>query len=148
MLRPAAYHQNLLPGALAGELAVPYSLDAPFSNVDLGDVALVAATVLCEPGHEGEAYDLAGPETLSVREMAARASEVLGRTVAAVETDRGAWETGPGAALPDAARQDLLAMFESYDREGLVGGSAWLWALLGHLPTTWAEAVAAVRNTL
>ena len=148
VLRPAAYHQNLLPGALAGELAVPYSLDAPFSNVDLGDVALVAATVLCEPGHEGEAYDLAGPETLSVREMAARASEVLGRTVAAVETDRGAWETGPGAALPDAARQDLLAMFESYDREGLVGGSAWLWALLGHLPTTWAEAVAAVRNTL
>lgn len=147
VLRPAAYHQNLLPGALAGELAVPYSLDAPFSNVDLGDVALVAATVLCEPGHEGEAYDLAGPETLSVREMAARASEVLGRTVAAVETDRGAWETGPGAALPDAARQDLLAMFESYDREGLVGGSAWLWALLGHLPTTWADAVAAARNT-
>ena len=82
-----------------------------------------------------------------MREMAARASEVLGRPVAAVETDRGAWEKGPGAALPDTARQDLLAMFESYDREGLVGGSAWLWALLGQLPTTWAEAVSAARNT-
>lgn len=148
VLRPAAYHQNLVPAALAGELAVPYALDSPFSNIDLGDVAAVAATVLSEPGHEGQVYALAGPEALTVREMAARASEVLGRTVAAVETDRGAWETGPGAALPDAARQDLLAMFESYDREGLVGGSAWLWALLGHLPTTWAEAVAAVRNTL
>lgn len=147
VLRPAAYHQNLVPAALVGEIAVPYSLDSPFTNVDLGDVALVAATVLSEPGHEGQVYDLAGPEALTVREMAARASEVLGRSVAAVETDRGAWETGPGAALPDTTREDLLAMFESYDREGLVGGSAWLWALLGHLPTTWAEAVAAARNT-
>ena len=147
VLRPAAYHQNLVPAALVGEIAVPYSLDSPFTNVDLSDVALVAATVLSEPGHEGQVYDLAGPEALTVREMAARASEVLGRPVAAVETDRGVWEAGPGAALPDTARQDLLAMFESYDREGLVGGSAWLWALLGHLPTTWAEAVAAARNT-
>ncbi|WP_141777623.1 NmrA family NAD(P)-binding protein [Phycicoccus sp. SLBN-51] len=144
VLRPAAYHQNLLPAALAGELAVPYSLDAPFSNVDLDDVAQVAVTVLTEPGHEGEAYDLAGPEVLSVRQMASQASEVLGRRVTAVKTDRRAWEEGPGAALPEGARRDLLAMFESYDRGGLVGGSAWLW---GRLPTTWAEAVAAARNT-
>jgi len=147
VLRPAAYHQNLLPAALEGELAVPYSVDAPFSNVDLADVALVAATVLAEHGHEGETYDLAGPEVLSVREMAAQASEALGRRVTAVETDRSAWQEGPGAALPEGARRDLLAMFESYDRVGLVGGSAWLWARLGHLPTTWAEAVAAARNT-
>ena len=148
VLRPAAYHQNLLPAALVGELAVPYSIDAPFSNVDLGDVARVAATVLAEPGHGGEVYELAGPEVLTVRQMAAQASEVLGRPVAAVETDRRAWERGPGAALPQGARHDLLAMFGSYDRVGLVGGSAWLWARLDHLPTTWAEAVAAARNTL
>jgi len=147
VLRPAAYHQNLLPAALAGELAVPYSLDAPFTNVDLADVALVAATVLAEPGHEGQVYDLAGPETLSVREMAARAGDVLGRPVAAVETSRADWLGGPGARLPATARHDLLAMFESYDRGGLVGGSAWLWALLGHRPTTWAQAAAAARNT-
>lgn len=146
VLRPAAYHQNLLPSALAGELAVPYSLDAPFSNVDLGDVARVAVTVLADPGHEGEVYDLAGPEVLSVRQMAAQASEVLGRRVTAVQTDRREWEDGPGAALPESARRDLLAMFESYDRGGLVGGAAWLWARLAHLPTTWAEAVAAARN--
>jgi uncharacterized protein YbjT (DUF2867 family) len=147
VLRPAAYHQNLLPAALDGELAVPYSVDAPFSNVDLADVALVAATVLADAGHEDETYDLAGPEVLSVREMASQASEVLGRRVTAVETDRLAWHQGPGSALPETARRDLLAMFESYDRSGLVGGSAWLWARLGHLPTTWAEAVAAARNT-
>jgi uncharacterized protein YbjT (DUF2867 family) len=146
VLRPAAYHQNLLPAALSGTISVPYSLDTPFTNVDLADVAQVAATVLAEAGHEGQTYDLAGPEALSVRQMAARAGEVLDRPVAAVETDRAAWESGPGAALPDTARNDLLAMFEAYDREGLAGSSAWLWALLGRLPTTWAQAVVAARN--
>lgn len=147
VLRPAAYHQNLVPAALAGEIAVPYSLDSPFTNVDLGDVARVAATVLAEDGHEGAVYDLAGPEVLTVREMAAEASRALGRPVTARQVSREGWLAGPGAALPESARADLLAMFASYDREGLVGGSAWLWALLGHLPTTWAQAVAAARNT-
>lgn len=147
VLRPAAYHQNLVPAALVGEIAVPYSLDSPFTNVDLGDVARVAATVLAEDGHEGAVYDLAGPEVLTVREMAAEASRALGRPVTAQQVSREGWLAGPGAALPESARADLLAMFASYDREGLVGGSAWLWALLGHLPTTWAQAVAAARNT-
>ncbi len=53
VLRPAAYHQNLVDAARAGRLTVPYSLDAPFTNVDLDDVAEVAATVLTRPGHEG-----------------------------------------------------------------------------------------------
>jgi uncharacterized protein YbjT (DUF2867 family) len=143
ILRPAAYLQNLVPAALAGELSVPYSLDSPFTNVDLGDVAEVAATVLAEEGHEGRDYDLAGPETLSVREMAAQASEVLGRSVAAREIPRAEWEQGPGATLADTGRRDLLAMFTAYDRAGLVGSSAWLWALLGRGPTTWAQAVRA-----
>ncbi|MDF2093887.1 NmrA family NAD(P)-binding protein [Knoellia sp. 3-2P3] len=147
VLRPAAYHQNLLPAALSGSISVPYSLDSPFSNVDLGDVAAVAATVLSEAGHERQTYDLAGPEVLSVREMAAQASEVLGRPVTAAQTPRGDWLAGPGTGLPEDARRDLLAMFSTYDREGLVGGNAWLWALLGHRPTTWAEAMEAARNT-
>ena len=32
VLRPAAYHQNLLDAARSGRVAVPYSLDAPFTN--------------------------------------------------------------------------------------------------------------------
>ena len=143
ILRPAAYHQNLVPAALAGEISVPYSLDAPFTNVDLGDVAAAAATVLHEPGHEGGVYDLAGPEQLTVREMAAQATAVLGHPVEARETSRQVWEAQVGAGLPDGARGDLLAMFDAYDRAGLVGGSAWLWALLGHRPTTWEDALRA-----
>jgi uncharacterized protein YbjT (DUF2867 family) len=143
VLRPAAYHQNLVPAALAGEISVPYSLEAPFTNVDLGDVATVAATVLHEPGHEGAVYDLAGAEQLTVREMAAQATSVLGREVTAREISRQAWDEEVGSRLPEGARRDLLAMFDAYDRAGLVGGSAWLWALLGDRPTTWADALRA-----
>ena len=139
VLRPAAYHQNLVPAALAGRLAVPYSLDATFTNVDLDDVAAVAARVLTEAGHEGATYDLAGGETLSVWDMAALATDVLGSRVFAERVPLIDWEAGAGAGMGEQARGDLLAMFRAYDESGLVGDSAPLRELLGRRPTTWTE---------
>lgn len=139
VLRPAAYHQNLVDAALAGRMAVPYSLDSPFTNVDLEEVAEVAARVLTEDGHEGATHDLAGPERLSVRAMAEVAAEVLGRPVEAVTVPLQEWAEGAGAALPPQAREDLSAMFRTYDREGLVGSSATLHRLLGRVPHTWSD---------
>lgn len=138
VLQPAAYLQNLLPAALEGRIAVPYSLDAPFTFVDLEDVAQVAATVLTEPGHERATYELAGDLT-SVRGLAAQASAVLGHPVQALATDPAEWAAGPGRDLPAPAREDLLAMFAAYDRRGLAGNATVLTHLLGHRPTTWAE---------
>ena len=63
-LQPCAYAQNLTAGLSAaldaGRLEVPYRIDAPFTLVDLDDVAEVAATVLTEPGHEAASYELWG----------------------------------------------------------------------------------------
>ena len=142
VLRPAAYHQNLVDAAHAGRLAVPYSLDTPFTNVDLDDVAEVAATVLTRPGHEGVTHDLAGPEVLSVREQAHVAAHVLGHPVEALRVELAEWVAGPGASLTAQARDDLLAMFASYDRGGLVGEAAPLRRLLGREPRTWADVLA------
>jgi len=139
VLRPAAYHQNLVDAALTGRMVVPYSLDSPFTNVDLDDVAEVAVRVLCDDGHEGATLDLAGPEALSVREMAAQATAVLGRPVEAAALSRDTWTTGPGASLPAQARDDLLAMFRSYDRDGLVGDTSTLRGVLGREPRSWAD---------
>ena len=115
VLRPAAYHQNLLGAALAGRIAVPYDLDAPFTNVDLGDVAEVAAEALTGALPAGGTHELAGPETLSVRALAEVATDVLGRPVHAEQVTLEDWATGPAAALPDQARADLTAMFRAYD---------------------------------
>ena len=143
VLRPAAYHQNLLDAAHAGRLAVPYSLDTPFTNVDLDDVAEVAATVLTRPGHEGVTYDLAGPEVLSVCEQARVAADVLGHRVEPVRVGLAEWVAGPGASLTAQAREDLLAMFASYDRGGLVGEATTARRLLGREPRSWADALVA-----
>lgn len=142
VLRPAAYAQNLLDAALAGRIAVPHSVDVPFTNVDLDDVAEVAALVLTQGGHDGATYELAGPERLTVREMAARASSVLGRPVEAVAVPLEEWVAGPGAALPEQARADLTAMFRAYDRDGLVGDPSTLRRLLGREPRTWGDLLA------
>ncbi|MFW5475098.1 NmrA family NAD(P)-binding protein [Knoellia sp. CPCC 206450] len=139
VLRPAAYHQNLVDAALAGRIAVPYSLDTPFTNVDLDDVAEVAALVLTEEGHEGSTHDLAGSESLSVRDLAAVATEVLERPVETVAVPLQEWLDGAAASLPEQARDDLAAMFRSYDREGLVGDPSDLRALLGREPRTWRD---------
>lgn len=147
VLRPAAYHQNLVAAARAGRIAVPHSLDTPFTNVDLDDVAEVAALVLTTRGHEGRAYDLAGPEQLTVREQAAVAAHALGHPVVAEQLAPEAWAEGPGAALGEQARADLLAMFTAYDRRGLVGDPVTLTALLGRRPTTWAQVLVAESTT-
>ncbi|WP_404384504.1 NmrA family NAD(P)-binding protein [Knoellia locipacati] len=141
VLRPAAYHQNLVDAAQAGRIAVPYSPDARFTNVDLDDVAEVAARVLTEDGHDGATYDLAGPERLTVAQMAAEASTVLGRPVAVERIRLEDWVAGPGAELDARARDELLAMFASYDRDGLVGDSTALRSLLGRDPKRWREII-------
>lgn len=142
VLRPGVYYQNLLAGVLSGRVLVPYRVDAPFTAVDLGDVAEAAALVLTDPAHEGCTYDLVGPETLTVAEQAEQAGEVLGRPVQVSSVRREDWAAGTGADLSEEARADLLAMFAAYDVEGLVGDSTALSRLLGRPGRTWAQIIA------
>jgi uncharacterized protein YbjT (DUF2867 family) len=148
VLRPAAYHQNLLGAALARRIAVPYSLEVPFTNVDLDDVAEVAACVLTEDGHEGAAYDLAGDEALTVRDLARIASEVLHRPVDSERVPLQDWLNGAGSCLDEDRRAVLLAMFAAYDADGFVGDGTTLTALLGRRPTPWRDVLDRERRLL
>ena len=103
VLQPCAYAQNLLD-ALHSEtpaLTVPYSVDSPFSFVDLDDVGKAAAAVLTEPRHVGATYELGGPDAVSVRDLAALAQDVLGTCVPASNMSVQEWRGAGGAALPD-----------------------------------------------
>jgi NAD(P)H dehydrogenase (quinone) len=139
VLQPCAYAQNLTAGLTAaldaGRLRVPYRVDAPFTLVDLDDVAEVAATVLTEPGHEAASYELCGPDAVTVADVAAQASRVTGRELVAERTDPDSWLAGPGASLEPYARHALHAMFVAYDAGGLLGGRRVLPWLLGR-PST------------
>ncbi len=146
VLRPAAYHQNLLGQARSGMLRVPYSLDAPFTNVDLTDVAEVAADAL-GGAHAGLSLDLAGPEVLTTRQLAEQAAAALGRVVSDMRIPLEEWRAGPGAALSEQARDDLTAMFAAYDESGLAGDPSVLPGVLDRPATTWMTALSRTAST-
>ena len=60
----------------AGDTRTPF--------VDVRDIAVVAVKSLTEPGHEGKAYDLTGPEPLSNYQVAEKLSRALGRSGSAL----------------------------------------------------------------
>ena len=97
----------------AGMLRVPYSLDAPFTNVDLDDVAEVAARRARCGAHAGATLDLAGPG--GAHDPADGRGRPRSPWAAPVSDTRISLEdvavAGPGAALADQARDDLAAMF-------------------------------------
>ena len=140
ILQPASYMQNIRGvwgSILEGRYSVPYPTDARFSSVDLKDVAELAAEVLSIPGHEGAIYELAGPELLTPGQMAKRMSEVLGRSVEAVEVSRTQWRQDSEI---DADSADmLLSMFDYYAEHGFWGNPRVLAGLLGREPTTFAQ---------
>jgi uncharacterized protein YbjT (DUF2867 family) len=124
VLQPSAYAQNLLACVEKSEIVVPYSVDVPFSLVDLADVADVTARVLAEPGvHGGACYELAGPVT-SVRELATRL-ELGARRRPVIDGE---------AEAADYSTLALRGMFDWYDRHGLAGSPRVLEWLLGRPP--------------
>jgi uncharacterized protein YbjT (DUF2867 family) len=59
------------------------------------DIAAVAATTLADPQtHASRAYNLTGPEALTVAEAAAIISDETGQTIKHVDLDRDAWIAG------------------------------------------------------
>jgi len=109
ILQPGAYLQNF---DLSADLEVPYDVEARFGFADLTEVAEAAAVVLTEHGHVGATYELAS-RVATPAELAAEA----GRRARKVEAPDGhPW---------------LEAMFDYYDRHGLLVGTRPLSMLLG-----------------
>jgi len=138
IFQPAPYMENTLPAAVRdGVFTVPYPLETRLSLVALVDIAEAAARVLSEPGHSHATYELVGTLPLSQTEVAAQASDALGRGVRAAEEPVAAWEARALAAgLGEYQRATLKAMFAYYAAYGLEGNPNVLTWLLGRPPTT------------
>jgi NAD(P)H dehydrogenase (quinone) len=128
ILQPCAYMQNILSNWQSilekGEYAIPYSVSARLSIVDLDDIADAATAVLTENKHSNAIYELAGPEPLSQEEVAAILSDVLKIKVDAKTIGRQSWaENARKNHLSDFQIETLLKMFEYYEKFGLIGNS-------------------------
>ena len=135
LIQPSAYLQNLLPywrsARDLGYFELPFSIDAPISMVDLKDVAAAVAEVVADSEHGYGTYALAG-RPQSHREVAKVFSEVLGRSIDARQISVDRWaESARAAGLPLERVDDLVSMFNYYDRHGFVGSPRVLESLLG-----------------
>ncbi len=83
-LRPNFFMQNYLDYAdgirAQGVLASPAG-QGRHADIDTRDIGEVAARVLIEPGHEGRAYELTGPEAYSHADVTRRIATISGREV-------------------------------------------------------------------
>ncbi len=112
-LQPTFFMQNMLMFADSiarqGAFYLPLK-DAAVSYVDARDIAAVAVRALTEPGHEGKAYPLTGPEALTCAAMAGILSRAAGKTVTYVnvsleDAKEGMTQAGMPGELADALNE-------------------------------------------
>jgi uncharacterized protein YbjT (DUF2867 family) len=122
ILRPNGFMQNFV-NYMSGSIKAPGAFyqpaaDAKISHIDARDIARVAAVVLANPGHGGQAYDLTGPEALSYTQAAEVLSRVLGKKVAYVAVSDEAAKAGMMSAGIPAFYADYLVDLNQFYRKG------------------------------
>lgn len=124
-LRLNSFMQNFVPShahTIASQAAFYEPLEnAQVSHVDTRDVAIAAANVLTEKGHEGRAYDITGPEAHTDAQLAEKLSTLLGKHITYVSVpDEAMFGALKSAGLSDWYADSLVKLNQFY-RQG--GGS-------------------------
>lgn len=126
MVRPGNFNSNAFGWAdtikSQGAFYQP-TANGRWASIDPADIGAVAVKALLEPGHEGKAYTLTGPESMSAADYADKLSKVLGKPVKFVD-------------VPAEAAQD--AMLKSGMPAGYVDA---LLELLGIMKANFADVV-------
>jgi uncharacterized protein YbjT (DUF2867 family) len=136
ILQPAMYAQTVLTyrrRSPAGLLQAPFATGKPFTVIDLADIAEISAAALLDDLGVFGVYELAGPQVLTVDDMARE----LGVEAEHVEP----WRL-PMPAKITSRMAYMAAMCEEYNRRGLVGNGDVARLLLGREPTSFAAVAA------
>ncbi|MER5898949.1 NmrA family NAD(P)-binding protein [Streptomyces mirabilis] len=128
-IRPTAFLDTPLFTAMAarsiqenGTIALPFGTGRT-SPVAVDDVARAVATVLRDPAqHIGQVYELTGPRSVDMTELAAEFSRALDRPVSYVDVPPERWEAQlPKLGMPPHLEQHVATMAQlhrdnRYDR--------------------------------
>lgn len=143
ILRANFYMSNILQSAeqvrRQGRLFAPAGR-AGISMIDPRDVAAVAAAVLTTDRHEGQTYQLTGPEAVTYERIAEELSAATGRPIEFVDVpDEAARQACLEAGMPDWLVTHLMALFQLIRRGALEQTTDTVHALTGREPRTFAE---------
>ncbi len=120
-LRPNSFMQNavtFMGGTIRAESTFYSATEqAKVSHVDVRDIAAVAVKALTEPGHEGKAYTLTGPEAFTYDQLARELTKVLGRPINHVNLPPSDLKQGMLAEGMPEALADRMLDLERYLRE-------------------------------
>jgi uncharacterized protein YbjT (DUF2867 family) len=140
ILRPNNFYQNdyWFKDVILQYGVYPQPLgSAGVSRVDVRDIAEAAAIALTRSGHEGQSYDLVGPEAVTGESTAKSWSAALGKPIAYAGDDLDAWEKVQLQYLPDWMVFDFRYMYEHFQKNGLIASAeaiARQTRLIGHAP--------------
>jgi uncharacterized protein YbjT (DUF2867 family) len=140
ILRPNNFHQNdyWFKDALLQYGVYPQPIgDVGLHRVDVRDIAEAAAITLTSSGHEGQTYDLVGPEAHTGQSTAEVWSRALGREIKYGGNDLEAWEKQSLQYMPDWLVYDFKHMYAYFQAKGLKASPEAIdrqTKLLGHAP--------------
>jgi uncharacterized protein YbjT (DUF2867 family) len=89
------------------------------SRVDVRDIAEAAAVALTTSAHEGQSYNIVGPEAHTGESTAAVWSRAFGKPIAYGGDDLDVWEKQSLQYMPDWLVYDFRAMYEFFQEKGL-----------------------------
>jgi uncharacterized protein YbjT (DUF2867 family) len=111
LLHPDVFAANALDWAAGirarGVVRLPYPL-ATRCPIHERDIAEIAALALLQPGHEGKAYWITGPQTLTQAEQVRTLARAIGRPLRLEEQDPHEALTQWSGRMPVTAAQRLL----------------------------------------
>ncbi|MBC5773036.1 NmrA family NAD(P)-binding protein [Pontibacter sp. KCTC 32443] len=140
LLRPNNFYQNdyWYKDAMLKYGIYPQPIgNTGISRVDVRDIAEAAVIALTTSGHEGETYNLVGPEVQTGQHTAEVWSKALGTTIKYGGDDMDAWEQQSLQYLPSWMVFDFRLMYEFFQNYGLKATSEdieRLTKVLGHAP--------------
>ena len=147
ILRPNNFYQNdyWFKDVLLQHGVYPQPIgDVGLNRVDVRDIAEAAAVALTTSGHEGQTYDVVGPEAHTGSSTAATWSRALGKPIAYGGNDLEAWEKQSLQYMPDWAVFDFKHMYDYFQRYGLKASQDAIdrqTKMLGHSPRSFGAFV-------
>jgi uncharacterized protein YbjT (DUF2867 family) len=142
ILRPNNFFQNDIRAkdAIARYGIYPSPLgNKGVNRVDLRDIADCAVSALTKSGHEGQTYEIQGPDTLTGEGIAGVYTKYLGRPVRYGGDDLDAWAEKVKGMMPEFMVADMRIMFRFFQDHGMIASPEDLEKmekLLGRKPRT------------
>jgi uncharacterized protein YbjT (DUF2867 family) len=142
ILRPNNFFQNdlWLKSAIMQNSVYPQPIGKKGLNrVDVRDIADCAINALMKSGHEGQTYEVHGPDTLTGEGIAGIYTKHLGRAVRYSGDDIDAWAEKSKGMMPEFLIADMRIMYQFFQDNGMIASKDDLektQKLLGHKPRT------------